>query len=117
MYNCYNLTGLSGQKTSLATKCFHLGFDIMLDSSMKPHLLEVKPGGRVCVPFPSQVNTKPQLLPLPLDMSVNVPMVEEMTSLVGFHLPPATVSSDRARAAVARIFKVLQRQIGDWDKN
>ena len=56
------------------------------------------------------MNTKPQLLPLPLDMSVNVPMVEEMSRLVGFHLPPSTVSSARARAAVARIFKVLERR-------
>ena len=33
------------------------GFDIMVDSALEPHLLEV--------------NTKPQLLPLPLDRSVN----------------------------------------------
>ena len=32
------------------------GFDIMVDSDLEPHLLEV--------------NTKPQLLPLPLDRSV-----------------------------------------------
>ena len=32
------------------------GFDIMVDSALDPHLLEV--------------NTKPQLLPLPLDRSV-----------------------------------------------
>ena len=41
--------------------CHNSGFDILLDSQLTPHLLEV--------------NTKPQLLPYPLDSFVNKPMV------------------------------------------
>ena len=45
MYNTYSL----------------LGFDFLLDSDLRPHLLEV--------------NTRPQLLPYPVDSAVNRPMV------------------------------------------
>jgi tubulin polyglutamylase TTLL4 len=64
----------------------------MLDSDLRPHLLEV--------------NTKPQLLPQPLDTAVNKPMVEEMFRLVGFHLPPAALFSRREAEAVCRVFQL-----------
>jgi len=74
MYNCYSLTG----------------FDILLDSQLTPHLLEV--------------NTKPQLLPFPLDSAVNKPMVLEMFHIVGYHLPAHVLHSVQGGAEVAKLF-------------
>ena len=57
-YNCYKL----------------LGYDIMLDSTLVPHLLEI--------------NSRPSVYTDLLDQAVNQPMVEEMFRIVGYHLPP-----------------------------
>ena len=40
---------------------------------MKPHLLEV--------------NSRPSIYTEPLDLAVNGPLVKELFSIVGFHLP------------------------------
>jgi len=74
MYNCYSLTG----------------FDILLDSQLTPHLLEV--------------NTKPQLLPYPLDSFVNKPMVLEMFHIVGYHLPNCVINSLQGGKDVIQLF-------------
>jgi len=75
MYNCYSLTG----------------FDILLDSQLTPHLLEV--------------NTKPELLPFPLDSAVNKPMILEMFHIVGYHLPANVLHSLQGGEDIARLFK------------
>ena len=50
-----------------------LGLDIFIDSDLKPHLLEV--------------NSRPSIYTEPLDLAVNAPLVRELFSIVGFHLP------------------------------
>jgi len=50
-----------------------LGYDVMLDSALNPHLLEV--------------NTRPSVYMEQLDEAVNQPMVQEMFRLVGYHIP------------------------------
>merc|ERR1711892_1077143 len=50
-----------------------LGYDVMLDSMLNPHLLEV--------------NTRPSAYTELLDQAVNEPMVQEMFRLVGYHIP------------------------------
>lgn len=57
-----------------------LGYDVMLDSHLQPHLLEV--------------NSRPSIYTEVLDMAVNAPMVLEMFRVVGFHLPPSIALSD-----------------------
>ena len=61
------------------------GFDILLDSALTPHLLEV--------------NTRPQLLQYPLDSAVNKPMVLKMFHIVGYHLPTSALNR-----AVTKLF-------------
>jgi len=61
-YNCYKL----------------LGYDVMLDSTFCPHLLEV--------------NSRPSVYQELLDEAVNQPMVEEMFRIIGYHLPPNVTS-------------------------
>ena len=56
-YNCYKL----------------LGFDLLLDSNLKVHVIEV--------------NARPQLLDDLVDRAVNRPMIYEMFRIVGYHLP------------------------------
>jgi tubulin polyglutamylase TTLL4 len=51
------------------------GFDIILDSDLKPWLLEV--------------NISPSLhSSSPLDLAVKGPMIKELFNIVGYHLPP-----------------------------
>ena len=47
---------------------------MLLDSRLTPHLLEV--------------NTRPSVYSEPLDRAVNRPLVQELTRLIGYHLPP-----------------------------
>jgi len=75
MYNCYSLTG----------------FDILLDSLLTPHLLEV--------------NTKPELMQHPLDSAVNKPMVLEIFRLVGYHLPASVLGNRQGGEDINRLFK------------
>jgi len=57
-YNCYKI----------------LGYDVMLDATFCPHLLEV--------------NSRPSVYQELLDEAINQPMVEEIFRIVGYHLPP-----------------------------
>jgi len=67
-----------------------LGYDILLDSHRKPHLIEV--------------NARPACLNNPLDAFVNRPMINEMFKIVGYHIPLDTLSNlDRKNAACSKL--------------
>jgi len=59
------------------------GYDILLDSSRNPHLIEI--------------NSRPAALSDKLDAFVNRPMVGEIFKIVGYHIPPAAVSTPDRR--------------------
>merc|ERR1719319_103799 len=65
-----------------------LGYDVLLDHHLQPHLLEV--------------NSRPSIYTEVLDMAVNAPMVLEMFRVVGFHLPPSTTHADTRQELYAR---------------
>ena len=71
-YNSYKLLGGTGTKKILE-KRLSSGYDVLLDCHMRPHLLEV--------------NSRPSIYTEPLDLAVNAPLVKELFSIVGFHLP------------------------------
>jgi len=88
------LCGLTSIKEELKTGCkkelkstynFYkiFGYDILLDSSRNPHLIEI--------------NSRPAALSDKLDAFVNRPMVGEMFKIVGYHIPPAAVSTPDRR--------------------
>ena len=61
------------------------GYDVLLDCHMRPHLLEV--------------NSRPSIYTEPLDLAVNAPLVRELFSLVGFHLPSCGMSQSTLKVA------------------
>ena len=64
------------------------GYDVLLDCHMRPHLLEV--------------NSRPSIYTEPLDLAVNAPLVRELFSLVGFHLPSCGMSQSTLKVAMLR---------------
>lgn len=68
-YNCYKM----------------LGYDIFLDSLLRPHLIEI--------------NTIPSLAALPntIDSFVKQPLVAEMFNIVGFHVPQQVATKHQQR--------------------
>jgi len=66
------------------------GYDILLDSKRFPHLIEI--------------NSRPAALNDRLDAFVNRPMVSEIFKLVGYHIPPAAISSvDKRSIACSKL--------------
>ena len=61
------------------------GYDVLLDCHMKPHLLEV--------------NSRPSIYTEPLDLAVNAPLVQELFSIVGFHLPSTGMNQSTLKVA------------------
>jgi len=83
-------TGQKKEVKSLYNMYKLLGYDILLDSQRKPHLIEV--------------NARPACLNNPLDAFVNRPMINEMFKIVGYHIPLDTLSNlDRKNAACAKL--------------
>jgi len=67
-----------------------LGYDILLDSHRRPHLIEV--------------NARPACLHNPLDAFVNRPMINEMFKIVGYHIPLDSLSNlERKNAACSKL--------------
>ena len=62
------------------------GYDVLLDCHMRPHLLEV--------------NSRPSIYTEPLDLAVNAPLVRELFSLVGFHLPSCGMSQSTLKVGM-----------------
>ena len=64
------------------------GYDVLLDCHMRPHLLEV--------------NSRPSIYTESVDLAVNAPLVRELFSLVGFHLPSCGMSQSTLKVAMLR---------------
>lgn len=93
------LVGLSSirqefhQRVKSSYNCYKMfGYDILLDSGLKPHLMEV--------------NSRPAALSDKLDAAVNRPMVSEMFHLVGYHIPRLAVTTSTRRSIVLNKFNL-----------
>ena len=73
-----------------------LGYDVMLDSTFKPHLLEV--------------NAQPSIYNELLDRSVNEPMVQEMFRVVGYHIPRNAAMGENLNR-LSQIFNVSPKKV------
>ena len=76
------------------------GYDVLLDCHMRPHLLEV--------------NSRPSIYTEPVDLAVNAPLVRELFSLVGFHLPSCGMSQSTLKVAILELLEQIEPFISKY---
>ena len=80
------------------------GFDVLLDSKLKPWLIEV--------------NISPSLhSSSPLDLDVKSPLATEVFNLARYHIPPAKMSAKTQREVSTKIILISRLSIIFVDNN
>eukprot|EP00092_Neocalanus_flemingeri_P000105 GFUD01000107.1.p1 GENE.GFUD01000107.1~~GFUD01000107.1.p1 ORF type:complete len:595 (+),score=129.91 GFUD01000107.1:61-1845(+) len=79
----YSSMRVEGEEVTSSYNCYKLlGLDIMLDSDLKPWVLEV--------------NTDPSLCADPVDTNLKANMIAEMFNIVGFHIPQEIAKKNKS---------------------